>query len=393
MLSKEEISMLLDGDYFEVTAKAGIFGQKLKRMIHNHFYPNRNNVEMPYLQHYCDGQLMGMKKNENASDDWFGDVGVSLEGWNWGRIIGPREESEYEYIDYFSYSTDFIESVYQVYELVVNNGGDFERLLRNEGNATDIQNEFVEYNMDCSVSEKEETERFRLCLLAAYYIDCSLWNKHFDEKYEAEMNGLFAKYYKDGFLLLGTIYDDGEEEDGIDAVEYIDNFLYEIEQCMTENEASYPILVPHYLNAHFSYIINEKECTQTFYFFTSKPLKEYRDLKELYPNNPHIKILDRFIPFLEDPAGMREHADAENVLLGAHDNCLMVSGYFGDEYVCGYGFYEWAAEGGLKTQVSPFFPDVAEEFMGILEDFKKEVVAEKQCIRPKCDKGRLGRTA
>lgn len=275
-------------------------------------------------------------------------------GWSWSKITGPSQSSEYYYSDYFNRRrTDYFEHAYFIYfdlfrfKSLETVRGRLDSLmccqtleaLRDKIN--DLAIEVLDYEelvnmIVCAKEDGREDEEIdmvtvvKTLILCAYYLYHSVNGTSMESDLTKTMNGNFCLCFP-------------EEE--IDAEEYMDHFLTVLEGAVDCSEEGMKFVMDLLLNVHFSYATDQHEKTPTLYFYRSKSLKTYKDLREHYAGDELVAYLDKLVPMLEDPAFMIDGIFMDSFMLEP-ETCVVESGYTNEEYVCCYYYYErnWAEE-------------------------------------------------
>lgn len=350
MISVELAKLLIDRNYFRFRKEEGegLLKDKLIHMSRMLLTGDGKEVEGTEFSMYIanDGLVYsGVGKSLQE----FHNTACEEDGWSWTKITGPSSPTEYCYTKYFGgRNTDYFEIAYFLYfdlfrwELLEEAQHRIEPLLHCEtlkelkGRVNELAVEVVDFdeivNMlewpqsgDVKLSESvNEVVAVKTMLLCAYYLYHGVNGTSMD----AELRKLLNK----NFCLCFP-----EEE--VDGEEYMDCFLGVLEDVVDCSDEGRLMVMDLILNVHFSYAMDQHEKTPTFYFFKSKPLQEYKSLREKYEGNELVSYLDKLVPMLEDPAFMMPGECLFDFVLEP-ETCIVESGYTKEEYVCCYYYYE-----------------------------------------------------
>ena len=213
-----------------------------------------------------------------------------------------------------------IEEVEKVIDRLAYDGLDFQEFL-----AT------LEWDSEeCSEEELDLLGGVKMLVLCAYYL------YHYGNGTEME---------EDLLRTMNASFSRSVVREELDAEEYMDCFLDVLQDTIECSMKGTRIILDPLLNVHFSYSMDQHEKTSTLFVYKSKPLKEYKLLREMGKDSILVSYLDRLVPMLEDPAFMFPGEELEYFNLEP-ESCVVNYGYTDEEYICGYYYYErqWETE-------------------------------------------------
>lgn len=298
-------------------------------------------------------------------------------GWSGMRITGPSELAELNRAECFTYECTNFALSYMLLCALERNGENIMEYLTLSGEEiyeragdlyyeADIQ-EWLDYElfMDTEEGFEVEVDIVEYLMLGAYYIHCTLSKKKMEKKHKVRFCALGEKY--SGYA---------------GAVKYYDSFISRLrrEQGFSYDAGSF--LLPYLLDVFFSLKDISYQSgggTPCLYAFTSKSMKEYKDIREKCLSHPYIEVMDKLLTYLEDPLRIRQTMDvADAVELTGSMNMTEVHhlsacyGYVGDEYVaCYYHFYH----DNDTFFLHPYFVYARECFDVLLTELKAGSVA------------------
>lgn len=364
------------------------------------------NQPMPYRLKREGGQYLGVVE-EKSNFVRYESEAIVGKGCNWNCIYAPT--SEYDYYNEFDYNLSYFCMVTQCYLSMLYQGEeDFEKLItatpeeREDFLGTlgfmlcgeSIRDEILEIMGIGSLKDADDIAALSLFLSAAYvhyYINSIPFPEEWKE--------MLCKNYKQMFLLhlemeegvelptdkegMEKLEEEYEDLDDGYIISYLDYFLDYIEMYFyNESKSVYPALMPMIMAALFTFQASEEGEGAYLYMYSSKELKEYRDLKEKYPDSPYVEKIDKMMPFLLDPVGIKETAFGGCFIpWRAEDgtNACVEYGFFDEEYA--YCYMCFADED--EIQVPSSFSMAMSHFIHLLGEFKKEVetYGENEMVR------------
>ena len=385
MIDVEIIKKMVDTDLFNgyLSGREGILVDKILHLLRMKIAEGNKQAEEKegkrFLWHLTkDGLIYNQQNGGNSA---YGNIGCDEQGWSWNIITGPREPNEYYYCDYFDHeSTRFFEYAYVTYFELLRNRTLNEvqdriqklmglttlasmdrQILQYSYNELDVQGllEDFKFSMEEDREEKlefHELEILKLIVLSANYLYTRINNLEMDIKHTDFLNRSFAYYYPEEMLT---------------AVGYLDFFMDTLEEILECSLGGKKVLMDYILNVHFSYVTDENEKTPTLYMFTSKPLKEYQQLKSRNPDHELVPYLDKLVCLLENPA-CKNPAEPLSEFYLEPNTVAMVSEYTEEEYICCYYYYERPGEEFTEyVKYDQAFSIARKCFMILLDDMKK----------------------
>lgn len=330
---------------------------------------NASGVQMPYQYCRTGGQILSVKKNPDAAGGYYMSYSTSGIGWNWDFIEGPTGYDYYYNSRIFDYDCRLMGYVSNLYISLSMEGmeEDYEEILskpaeewiayvENYGGIYTDEELHDELGNVYGSGRMEPSEIARLLILCSAYVHAYVHCSTICAAWEEELDMLFYK----------LMYDTAEEEEQINGCGYLEYFLDYFSGFLSDNKESYAILIPLFLAVYFSMEQSSGGGGVTVYFYTSETMAEYKKLREKYPENPYVERMDVILPFLEDPSCDRI-VETEDAYEEYEARVEKYNGYYGDEYVCAYLFFE-------DNLVMPrMFPMTAAYFDRMLLEFKKEV--------------------
>lgn len=292
---------------------------------------------------------------KGRSPQGYHNIGCEEEGWSWCKITGPNDSSEYYYNDYFEHrKTDYFEYAYAFYfemfrwksselaQNIINGILHCTTLDEIKKRTNELAEEVLDLEEMVRVLEWEQKEEqnesqpadivtcVKTIILCGYFLYHAVNGTTMAPELTKTMNANFCTCFP---------------EEKIDAEEYMDCFLSVMEESMDCSSEGTLLLMDLLLNVHFSFAMDDNEKTPTLYFFKSKPLKEYKELREQYKETELVAYLDKLVPMLEDPAFMFPGEGLDGFML-VPESCVVEYGYTKEEYICCYYYYErhWESE-------------------------------------------------
>lgn len=391
-----DISFLEDTDFLAKTALArGPLGEKLVTALKGKLdsesgrqtYTDRFRYFVESKYDIITGMVVEDCLYLNYNMDGIGSC--SQDGWSWCYVTGPSDISELKYSGEFQGDVNFFKGVYDCWVGIKNasapicyaevarlDDAEFMEKIEDLGiilSLKEIAEEYCsnikydslnEFEDDDSedVEEIKEDDCLRAFFYGAWYIDHFIYGTAFGKDQEKEFDKYFFQVYGDC--------------PGVDALDYMDDYLLEFGSCMNLNASSYPIVMPLLMSGYFSLATDEEGTTPTVCVYNSAAMKEYKDLKLLFPDSDYVREIDKLIPCLEDPAGIKDWASDEEFIF--FDDCaLMRSGYSEKEFACAICYFNSSKNGVI---VNPFFSEIREKFISLFEEYKAECQA-KELVR------------
>lgn len=371
------------------------FARNLKTLILSRMGEGNNHC-MPYRLKRTGGQYLEVV-NERKNYSCYENEALYTKGCNWNYVHGATSVDSYAYANCFDYSVSYFALIAQFYLGLLEYGDySFEDLIN--GTAEDredflgnlyfvccgesIREELLESMDISSIEEAEDLASLTLILSSAYihYYFCGMtfpkeWRQQLCEIYQQmvllglEMDDKIGLSIPPDISKLEKEYK--EMEKGY-IMEYLDYFMDYLEDYFNkESNSVYPDFMPMLMSVLFSFQVDEEGCQAHLYMYSSKELKEYKDLREKYPDSSYVERMDKMLPLLLDPAGKKETAyGGFNIPFGENEKgaVCMEYGYYDEEYICCYMSFNEE-----NMSIPRAFPMVMSYFHHLLNEFKKEV--------------------
>lgn len=347
MIDVEMAKCLIDRNFFRIKKEGGgVLKEKLIHLSRMLLAKDTENEKMEGTEFpiYMTKDGINYNGNGKQSKEYYNIV-CEEEGWSWCQITGPNDPSEYYNQDYFDKcDTTCFELAYGLYfEIFRFKDAEASRNMVDrvlgmnimkelEGYMAPLLGEVFDFNELIAMIKQKTNEvekdkvqiHIKTILLCAFYLYHNVNGTIMEEELCETMNTNFCTCFPE-------LERNGEE--------YMDVFLSVLNDLLDCSQEGICILIDLFLNVHFSYAMDHNEITPTLFCFMSKPLKEYKELREKYAGNELVTYLDKLVPMLEDPAFMFPGETLDYMLLdpGA---CVVEYGYTAEEYVCAYYYYE-----------------------------------------------------
>lgn len=376
----ELIKKLVEHDLFLLDKDESFLSKKLARLLQMKLEEPASDKEacFPFYE-----DINGICYNVEApTSGSYKKIGCKEQGWSWGLITGPSESSEFYSSDFFDKEdTELFEFFTIFYFGLFRTLGEAEAKVRLErllsvkdfSEADPLLDGFLLEDLDLSeavecmkwyytekIEESDEMpiEGFWLLVYGAYYLYCYSQDTSLKEEEMIRFN----RYYG---LCTGELRH---------VEEYLNIFLDRITECIDCSEDGSRLLLDTLLSLLFSYNRNGEGTTPTAYFYSSKPLKEYKELRMRALLHPLIPCLDRLSALLEDPASMIE--ESHELRFDIWDGeCMTTYGYTKEEYICCYYYYDdYFEQQKCVVQYSYVFALARKCFQILMDAFKSDIL-------------------
>lgn len=381
MINVEMAKCLIDRNFFRIKEEGGgVLKEKLIHLSRMLLAKDTENEKLEGTEFAIYMTKDGINYNgEGKQSQGYHNIGCEEKGWSWCKITGPNDPSEYYYQDYFDKcDTTCFELVYGLYfeifrfqdtepsrklvehVLGMNTMKELEAYMDPMlGEVYDFHELIDMIKQDLDEEKKDDLQiHIKTLLLCAYYLYHHVNELVMDDKLCETMNANFR-------ICFPETKRNGEE--------YMEVFLSVLDDLLECSHEGTSILMDLFLNVHFSYAMDHNEITPTLFCFMSKPLKEYKELREKYAGSELVTYLDKLVPMLEDPAFMFPGEGLDYMLLdpGA---CVVEYGYTDEEYVCGYYYYEkpWDSNQREYVNYDYAFSLARKCFEVLLEELKRQ---------------------
>lgn len=298
--------------------------------------------------------------------------------WSWLRITGPSEIQELNRAECFTYECTYFAFSYMLLCALERNEEDIMNYLTLSGEEiydmlgdlyyeADIQ-EWLDYELFVDVNEgfAPEMDIVKYLIYGAYYVLCVLSKKEME------------KEYMELFCALGDKY-----SGYIGAVNYYNSFISSLRNEQGISDTAGNFLLPYLLDVFFSFKDVSYQSgggTPCLYAFTSKSMKEYKDIRERYLSHPYIEVMDKLLAFIEDPLRIRLSMENANEIeltgcrfMTQTNHLSAAYAYTEEEYVaCYYHFYH----DDDIFYLHPYFMYARECFDALLAELKECSVSE-----------------
>lgn len=347
MIDVEMAKCLIDRNFFRIKKEGGgVLKEKLIHLSRMLLAKDTENEKMEGTEFSIYVTKDGINYNGNGkqSKEYY-NIACEEEGWSWCQITGPNDPAEFSYQNYFEEcDTTCFELAYGLYfeifrfqetessRKLVDRVLGMKTMKELEACMGPLLGEVYSFH-ELITMIKEEMDGKKMAdvkhyiktlLLCAYYLYHHVNELVMDEELCETMNTNFCSCFP-------RLERNGEE--------YMEVYLSVLDDLLECSQEGTSMLMDLFLNVHFSYAMDHNEITPTLFCFMSKPLKEYKELREKYEGNELVTYLDKLVPMLEDPAFMFPGETLDYMLLdpGA---CVVEYGYTAEEYVCAYYYYE-----------------------------------------------------
>lgn len=356
---------------------SNIVGEKLYELLF--FRLKKKKLKKELFCRYLDVvDTMGYRKSNNGNSIERENIVCEGVGWNWNYYIGLCDTDNLNHLNIFLYEcTDFAIS-YQIYTAFVTYGTDVKEYLEQDVgiiqatlfdaflNMYDSLNmlEWLEYGLEEECGKGADPDvLLKYYVYGAYYISCKVSGEKMEKKYRKEFEKLALEA---GMLKF------------VDCKKYYDSFF----GCLWREKGitgkAQRLILPYVLDVYFSFKDVEPGDivgTPHLYIYSSKSMKEYKNIRGKYATHPYIKVLDELLGILENPVKeLSMKGDGQEGIV--FTDCFSMNepnkvstcyGYTDKEYVRCYYFFE----SGVDVSFQPYFWLARECFDTLLQDLKK----------------------
>ena len=378
------------------------FSANLKVLIQSRM-GNIKNHTLPYRLKRTGGQYLGIESERRNYRRYEG-MEVYGEGCNWNHICAPTSVYDYAYCNEFDYDVDYFTMVSQFYlgmleqvefsfeELINGSPEDREDYLGTIGFVIcgdSIRDELLEYMEISNVKDADDIAALALILSTAY-VHYDINGLTFPKEWKERLCTTFQQMYilklemdeKIGMPIppdIPRLEEEYEEVRKEYIIEYLDYYIGGVlkSYLFRESKSVYPDIIPILMSVLFSFQTTEDGSPLCFYMYSSKELKEYKDLKEKYPDSSYVERMDKFLPLLLDPAGKEDTAyGGFYVPYDEKFAVAMANGYYDEEYVCCYMYFS-----DDDFNIPKAFSMTMSYFIHLLSEFKKEVELNEGLVK------------